>query len=87
MISSDSGLSIDASRLSTEFMRYAFAAAISASESFPLKTYTRAHATFGRLNATICTHCSAESARWSNCPGRYSIANAFSPSASGNAPS
>ena len=78
------GFSNDASLLSTAFIRYFFILSTSASDSSPLKTNTRAHATLGRLRATICMHCSAESARWSNCPGKYSIAKTMSVSENGN---
>ena len=42
----------------------------------PKSRYTRAALTSGLSPCdTSCTHCAAESARWSNWPGRYSTAN------------
>ena len=59
-------------------------AATSSSASGPSSRYTFALRTSGRSPWLISwMHSLAESARWSNCPGRYSTANTAAPSAAG----
>ena len=59
-------------------------AATSSSERSPSSRYTVALRTSGRSPWLISwMHSLAESARWSNCPGRYSTANIAAPRASG----
>ena len=78
------GTSRDDSLLSTGFMICFFIFATSSSEIFicessSYRRYTFAAFTCGRSPPDMnCMHCSHESARWSNCPGMYSTANASS---------
>ena len=59
-------------------------AATSSSDSAPSSMYTFALRTSGRSPWLISwMHSLAESARWSNWPGRYSTANTAAPFASG----
>ena len=59
-------------------------AATSSSDSAPCSIYTFALRTSGRSPWLISwMHSLAESARWSNWPGRYSTANTTAPAASG----
>ena len=75
-ISSDAGFSSDASRLSTLLMQYALISSNVSRSTSPTMTMTRAVRISGRSFAvTSCTHCAAESAVTSYCPGRYSMAN------------
>ena len=65
----------EASRRSTGLMTWCFTAAMSASVRSPSRMYTVAVRTSGRSTCSSSwMHWAAESARWSNCPGRYSAA-------------
>ena len=69
------GRADDASRDSTGLMTYFLMLSTSAPVSSPCSTYTLAQRTVGLSPAVInWMHCWAESARWSNWPGRASTA-------------
>ena len=80
-----SGITSSVSLESTGLMQYAFILSKSLSEIFPSRTYVVAERITGSsLSLRSFTHCSAESALWSNCPGRYSTENTFPEPAPGN---
>ena len=83
-VRSVSGLSSEASRRSTGLITCRLNTSTSRCVSAPSSMYTSAVRTAGRSHCAMsCMHCAAESARWSNCPGRYSEANT-TPSPSGS---
>ena len=77
-----SGFTISVSLESTGLMQKALMEASSSGVTPPSITYTIAVRITGSSEEfKNCTHCTAESALWSNCPGRYSTPNTAAPSA------
>ena len=71
-----SGFSMPIARESTGLMQCFLIAANWSSEIFPSITYVIALLIIGSsFSLRSFTHCSAESALWSNCPGRNSTVN------------
>ena len=76
------GFELSASRLSTGFIRYFWIFKTSSAQTLPSRKTIFAHLTAGGSVPTFVAdfipsrksvrHCSALSARWSYCPGRYS---------------
>ena len=84
-VTSVSGLSMPVSLESTGLIQWAFTASNSSSVISPSITYVVAVRITGSSSSRMhCTHCTAESALWSNCPGKYSTENARSFSFIGN---
>ena len=77
------GFSNPVSLESTGLMQWFLIAASWLSSNSPSMTYVVAERIIGSsFSFNNFTHCSAESARWSYCPGRYSTLNTFAPAAS-----